>query len=115
MKKWMLVGISLVGVCGGVWAETISTDKSGFDKIYNVIDDAVFDLRYYSPYNFTGKKIRGYKAPVAYMTKEALAALAVAAADLRAKDFEAAKLTLKGLLDERPNDAAALNMRAAVE
>ena len=87
MKKWMLVGISLVGVCGGVWAETISTDKSGFDKIYNVIDDAVFDLRYYSPYNFTGKKIRGYKAPVAYMTKEALAALAVAAADLRAQGY----------------------------
>jgi D-alanyl-D-alanine dipeptidase len=70
-----------------VWADTISTDKSGFDKIYNVIDDAVFDLRYYSPYNFTGHKIRGYKAPVAYMTKEALAALAVAAADLRAQGY----------------------------
>lgn len=70
-----------------VWADTISTDKSGFDKIYNVIDDAVFDLRYYSPYNFTGHKIRGYKAPVAYMTQEALQALAVAAADLRSQGY----------------------------
>ena len=70
-----------------VWADTISTDKSGFDKIYNVIDDAVFDLRYYSPYNFTGHKIRGYKAPVAYMTKEALEALAVAAAELRSQGY----------------------------
>lgn len=47
--------------------------------------------------------------------KSRRARLMMAAADLRAKDFEAAKLTLKGLLDERPNDAAALNMRAAVE
>ena len=70
-----------------IWADTISTDKSGFDKIYNVIDDAVFDLRYYSPYNFTGHKIRGYKAPVADMTKEALQALAVAAADLRSQGY----------------------------
>jgi len=70
-----------------VWADTVSTDKSGFDKIYNVVDDAVFDLRYYSPYNFTGHKIRGYKAPVAYMTKEALQALAVAAADLRSQGY----------------------------
>ena len=70
-----------------VLADTISTDKSGFDKIYNVIDDAVFDLRYYSPYNFTGHKIRGYNGPVAYMTKEALQALAVAAADLRAQGY----------------------------
>ena len=68
-------------------AKNISYDKSGFDKIYNVIDDAVFDLRYYSPYNFTGSKIRGYNAPVAYMTKEALKALAVAAADLRKQGY----------------------------
>ena len=87
MKKiicvWLLFFIAISPLC----ADTISTDKSGFDKIYNVIDDAVFDLRYYSSYNFTGHKIRGYKAPVAYMTKEALKALAVAAADLRAQGY----------------------------
>ncbi len=87
MKKWILVMLFMVGICAGVQADTISTDKSGFDKIYNVIDDAVFDLRYYSPYNFTGQKIRGYKAPVAYMTKEALAALARAAQDLRQQGY----------------------------
>ena len=87
MKKLLCVFmLFLIGIFP-VWADTISADKSGFDKIYNVIDDAVFDLRYYSPYNFTGHKIRGYKAPVAYMTKEALQALAVAAADLRAQGY----------------------------
>ena len=87
MKKLLCVFmLFLIGIFP-VWADTISADKSGFDKIYNVIDDAVFDLRYYSPYNFTGHIIRGYKAPVAYMTKEALQALAVAATDLRAQGY----------------------------
>lgn len=87
MKKMMCAFmLFLLGILP-VFADTVSTDKSGFDKIYNVIDDAVFDLRYYSPYNFTGHKIRGYKAPVAYMTKEALQALAVAAADLRSQGY----------------------------
>ena len=87
MKKLICAFMLFVIGILPVWADTISTDKSGFDKIYNVIDDAVFDLRYYSPYNFTGHKIRGYKAPVAYMTKEALQALAVAAADLRKQGY----------------------------
>ncbi len=87
MKKFICaLMLFVIGILPG-WADTISTDKSGFDKIYNVIDDAVFDLRYYSPYNFTGHKIRGYNAPVAYMTKEALQALAVAAADLRSQGY----------------------------
>ena len=87
MKKWLCISVLLLSCLFPVAADTISYDKSGFDKIYNVVDDAVFDLRYYSPYNFTGHKIRGYKAPVAYMTKEALQALAVAAADLRAQGY----------------------------
>ena len=35
--------------------------------------------------------------------------------DMRAKDYDAAKLTIAALLAETPNDAAALNLRAAVE
>ena len=87
MKRLILIGVLLLAGVFPAVADTLSYDKSGFDKIYNVIDDAVFDLRYYSAYNFTGHRIRGYKAPVAYMTKEALQALAVAAADLRKQGY----------------------------
>ena len=87
MKTYILLFVFCFTLISYAAADTISYDKSGFDKVYNVIDDAVFDLRYYSPYNFTGSKIRGYKAPVAYMTKEALQALAVAAADLRKQGY----------------------------
>ena len=87
MKKFICAFMLFFIVIFPAWGDTVSTDKNGFDKIYNVIDDAVFDLRYYSPYNFTGQKIRGYNAPVAYMTKEALQALAIAAADLRSQGY----------------------------
>ena len=87
MKKFLAAFALASGVFAAARADTVSCDKSGFDKVYNVIDDAVYDLRYYSPYNFTGNKIRGYKAPVAYMTKEALQALAIAAADLRKQGY----------------------------
>ncbi len=88
MKKFILMFVFCFTLLSyGAAEDKISYDKTGFDKVYNVIDDAVFDMRYYSPYNFTGAKIRGYKAPVAYMTKESLKALAVAAEDLRKQGY----------------------------
>ncbi len=65
----------------------ISTDKSDFAPISSMIYDAAYDIRYYSDNNFTASRIRGYKAPVPYLTKKALKALAVAAADLRKQGY----------------------------
>ena len=87
MRKFIFIFSLFALLIPSVNASKISYDKSSFDKIYNVIDDAVFDLRYYSSYNFTGKRVRGYKAPIAYMTKEALRALAKAAGDLRKQGY----------------------------
>ena len=77
MKKFILIIVAFLSITSSVYADTISYDKSGFAKVYTVIDDAVYDIRYYSSYNFTVNKIRGYKAPIAYMTKEALQALSL--------------------------------------
>ena len=41
--------------------------------------------------------------------------MAIALADLSKRDFAAVELTVKEILDERPNDAAALNLKAAAE
>ena len=87
MKKIIVTFMLIAGCLLPIGAETISTDKSDFAQISTVIDDAAYDIRYYSPNNFTGNKINGYKAPRAYMTKKALAALAKAAEDLRAQDY----------------------------
>ena len=87
MKKLFLTVLTLICVVSYTYASQISCDKSDFAPIYTVIDDAAYDIRYYSSNNFTGNKINGYKAPVAYMTKEALNALSVAADDLRKQGY----------------------------
>ena len=87
MKKILIILIAFISCLAPAWAETISEDKSDFAEISTVIDDAAFDIRYYSPNNFTGHKINGYKAPRAYLTKEALTALANAAMDLRNQGY----------------------------
>ena len=87
MKKFLVIFIMILSIVVPALADTISTDKSGFAEISTVIDDAVYDIRYYSSNNFTGNKINGYKAPRAYLTKEALKALAKAAANLRKQGY----------------------------
>ena len=84
-----LIPTILLSICTSfsALADTISTDKSDFALISSVIDDAAFDIRYYSSNNFTAHKINGYKAPNAYLTKEALSALAKAAEDLRQQGY----------------------------
>ena len=87
MKKLLLSFVILASFTTLALADKISTDKSDFAEISTVIDDAAYDIRYFSPNNFTGNKIAGYKAPRAYMTKKALAALKIAADDLRKQGY----------------------------
>ena len=87
MKKSLVLLMMFFFGAMPVMAESISYDKEDFLEISTAIDDAAFDIRYYSPNNFTGNKIDGYKAPRAYLTKEALAALKVAAEDLREQGY----------------------------
>jgi len=87
MKKIILAAFILLGFLHSTIASEISYDKSDFVPVYMIIDDAAFDIRYYSSNNFTGKRINGYKAPVAYMTKEGLDALSIAANDLRRQGY----------------------------
>ena len=86
MKKVILTLLFLIS-SQFVFADTISTDKSDFQKVSDVIYDVAYDIRYYSDNNFTGHRINGYKAPVAYMTKESLKALSIAAKDLRKQGY----------------------------
>ena len=87
MRKIFLILFAFLIIQTSAFASQISYDKCGFAPIYTVINDAAYDIRYYSPNNFTGNKIRGYKAPVAYMTKEGLKALTLAADDLRKQGY----------------------------
>lgn len=87
INKMIVTAFTVLVFAMPVFSSEISTDKSDFDKVSNHIDDAVYDIRYYSSYNFTGARVRGYKAPVPYMTKEALTALEKAADILRKQGY----------------------------
>lgn len=87
MKKLFITVILLFSLIQAGTASQISYDKSGFVPVYMVVDDAAYDIRYYSSNNFTGNRIDGYKAPVAYMTKESANALSLAADDLRKQGY----------------------------
>ena len=52
-------------------ALNISNDSSGFVLLSDVVPDAILEIRYYSTYNFVGKRIAGYEEPIALITKEA--------------------------------------------
>ena len=87
MKKLFITVLLLFGLLQTTIASQISYDKSDFVPVYTVIDDAAFDIRYYSSNNFTGNRIDGYNAPIAYMTKEGANALSIAAKELRSKGY----------------------------
>ncbi|MDG0812517.1 M15 family metallopeptidase [Cohnella rhizosphaerae] len=60
----------------------------GFVYLDEVIPSAVYEIRYYSDYNFVGARVDGYKAPYAVMTQQAAKALQAVAADLAAKGYK---------------------------
>jgi len=55
--------------------EVRENDASGFVLVTDVIPEAILEIRYYSTFNFVGKRVEGYEEPVALITKEAADAL----------------------------------------
>lgn len=62
-------------------------DASDFVNITDVVPDAIFEIRYYSTYNFVGDRIDGYEAPAALLTKEAAAALKKVSDELKLQGY----------------------------
>ena len=65
----------------------LSDDSSDFVLITDVVPDAIFEIRYYSTYNFVGDRIDGYEEPLAFMTREAAEALKEVSDDVKEKGY----------------------------
>ena len=50
-------------------------DASGFVSVSEAVPDILLDIRYYSTYNFIGRRVDGYGMPVALLCHEAAEAL----------------------------------------
>lgn len=66
---------------------TLSNDASDFVLITDVVPDAIFEIRYYSTYNFVGDRIDGYEEPLAFLTKEAADALKKVSDDVKKQGY----------------------------
>ena len=65
----------------------LSDDASDFVLLTDAVPDAILDIRYYSTYNFVGDRIDGYEEPLAFLTKEAAAALKDVSDELVSKGY----------------------------
>ncbi|MCR5330919.1 MAG: haloacid dehalogenase-like hydrolase [Lachnospiraceae bacterium] len=65
----------------------LSNNSSDFVLITDVVPDAILEIRYYSTYNFVGDRIDGYEEPLAFLTKEAAAALKEVSDELVEKGY----------------------------
>jgi D-alanyl-D-alanine dipeptidase len=59
----------------------------GFVYLDEVMPTAKYDIRYYSDYNFVGKRVDGYKAPFAIMSSKAAKALKAVNDELERKGY----------------------------
>jgi len=88
MKKYFAFILIFVALSASqAWAKVDPKDSSGFVKLSEVVPDAILEIRYYSTYNFVGERIDGYENPVAYLTKEAAAALKEVSDELVKKGY----------------------------
>ena len=67
--------------------ETIDYESLGMVVVTDVIPDVILEMRYYSAFNFVGERIDGYEAPVAFLSKEAAAALKLVSDDLMQQGY----------------------------
>ena len=84
MKAALIAGMILLTVMPAAAAEDVnlSDDASDFVLLSEAVPDAILEIRYYSTYNFVGERIDGYEEPLAFLTKEAAAALKEVSDDL---------------------------------
>ena len=60
---------------------------SDFVLLADVVPDIIQEIRYYSTYNFVGRRVPGYEAPVAWMTRRAADSLRLVSDELVAQGY----------------------------
>ncbi|WP_217904422.1 M15 family metallopeptidase [Paenibacillus odorifer] len=81
------VGSSTDNVLQQMQLEKKNSLPQGFVYLDEVIPTAQFEIRYYGDNNFVGKRIDGYKAPLAIFSQTAATALKAVSEDLAKKGY----------------------------
>ena len=91
-------------------AKAPEADASQFVVLTDVVPDAILEIRYYSTYNFIGRRIPGYEEPIAMLTRQAADSLKKVSDDLVRQGYR-----LKIFDGYRPQKAVDYFMEWAVD
>ncbi|NGM60660.1 M15 family metallopeptidase [Sphingobacterium sp. SGG-5] len=75
IKILLIAGLLFIGLFSSAQPTDTLTLPKGFVYIHDVIPNIVYDIRYYSDYNFMGRRVDGYEQPVAILSIPATQAL----------------------------------------
>ena len=82
MRRILLL-ITAILACACTNAQIkLEEDSSRFVAITDVVPDVILEIRYFGTYNFVGKRIDGYMAPTAWLTREAADSLKAVSDDV---------------------------------
>ena len=85
----LLAGMIVAGCTGRKAAENIAPepDRSDFVEVSEAVPDVILEIRYYSTYNFVGRRIDGYARPLALMTRQAADSLRKVSDEMKAQGY----------------------------
>ena len=88
MKRITPLFVALSLLCAGACRQgNPLEDSSDFVAIAEVVPDVILEIRYFGTYNFVGKRIDGYLAPQAYLTRRAADSLKAVSDDVMAQGY----------------------------
>jgi len=95
LRTALIAVLILILCCGVITCARIvfsdrvepTDDSSEFVTLTDVVPDAILEIRYYSTYNFVGKRIDGYLQPTALLTRKAAERLKAVSDDVMAQGY----------------------------
>lgn len=85
----MLISVCTLMACNDDSSPEVAPEKdaSGFVVLTDVVPDVILEIRYYSTYNFIGRRIPGYEEPIAILTRQAADSLKKVNDDLKQQGY----------------------------
>ena len=98
MKEIMKMYSMIITICGVMMTSCATSnklntqvkatdDRSQFVVLAEAVPDVILEVRYYSTYNFVGKRIDGYEEPVVLITRQAAEHLRAVSDDVMAQGY----------------------------
>ena len=85
---WIFIAVAVCGTCWAACRRTAKAESKPIEEngqfvtLTDAVPDAILEIRYFSTYNFVGKRIDGYEEPTALLSRQAADSLRAVSDDL---------------------------------